>query len=470
MPFRVVELVMMLVLIGLGGAHVAVAKPPAVSSHCSGTINGFGDGTVYYVSPTGSDSNGGTSPCSPWQSMTKVEAAGLLPGDTVAFRGGQSFSAPLSPYSNENGTSSEPITFTSYGAGPATLSAGVFLGSVSYLTLDDLNVTNPSGPGVFSSSTGTGVTGLVIQRSTISNTSTYGIASRLALDASWTVRGSTIQNTGDSGIFFLGSGLTATGNTIRDAGTNPGITWPKHGVYAKGPNVTILDNTIAGAQTSGVSLRYQNDIVQDNRIAGGQKGIDFNSETTTPGTTYVLGNTISGTRDTGISISTGSEPLQESFVIASNTVSGAGNYAAYFISGSPSLKLANNLFETAGTGYLNMPSPVNYTAASYGENDDLWYGESSSAPFFLNGSARTFATYSGWFGAGAVSNDLTNSDPLLNTTTWELGSGSPAIGAGTLTVRGITYAHVTSCPIAGSRALLQWQYCGAETAPNLGSH
>jgi len=148
---------------------------------------------------------------------------------------------------------------------------------------------------------------------------------------------------------------------------------------------------------------------------------------------------------------------------------GAGNYAAYFISGSPGLTLANNLFETAGTGYLNVPSPVNYTAATYGEHYDVWYGGSSSAPFFLNGSGRTFATYSGWFGTGAVSHDLT-SDPLLNTTTWALGSGSPAIGAGTLTVPGITYIHVTTCPISGSTTLLHWQYCGAETAPSMGSH
>jgi hypothetical protein len=54
----------------------------------------------------------------------------------------------------------------------------------------------------------------------------------------------------------------------------------------------IIGNTIVRSQTSGVSLRCQNDVVQDNTITGGQKGIDFSSESATGGTTYVLGNIV----------------------------------------------------------------------------------------------------------------------------------------------------------------------------------
>jgi hypothetical protein len=56
---------------------------------------------------------------------------------------------------------------------------------------------------------------------------------------------------------------------------------------------------------------------------------------------------------------------------------------------------------------------------------------------------------------------------MLDTTTFALDGGSPAIGAGSLTVPGIAYTHVASCPIAASAVLLAWQYC-AKT-PDIGS-
>jgi hypothetical protein len=453
------------VLLGLLPALPSTAR----ASECLGRIPGAPVGTVYYVSPTGNDANGGTSPCAPWQSMTKVDSAGLRPGDTVAFEGGQTFTAPLSPHSNESGTRSRPLTVTSYGSGQALLAGGVFLRSIGYLTLTDLSVTNPSGPGIYSSASGTGVAGIVIEGSAITNTSSYGIASNLAADAGWTVQGDVITSTGDSGIYSRGGALTVTANTITDAGTNAAIGWPKHGVYAKGPGAVVIGNTIAGSQTSGVSLRYQNDVVQDNTITGGQKGIDFSSESATGGTTYVLGNTVSGTADTGFSMSAGTQPLHEAFVVASNTIDAAANDGAYLSSGSPSLTLADNLFEQSPSGsYLSMPSPATYTNRTYSEHNDLWYGNSSSTPFLVNGTARTFSAYASWFGAGAVGNDLTSTAPLLDPTTFALGANSPALGAGTASVPSVTYARVASCPASGSTTPLVWQYCG--TAPDIGSH
>src|SRR5689334_5234593 len=51
--------------------------------------------TTYYVSPTGSDSNAGTSPASAFQSIAKVNALDLEPGDQVLFQGGQTFSGAI---------------------------------------------------------------------------------------------------------------------------------------------------------------------------------------------------------------------------------------------------------------------------------------------------------------------------------------------------------------------------------------
>src|SRR5262249_5041856 len=47
-----------------------------------------GTGTTYYVSPSGSDSNPGTSPASAWRTVSRVNRADLSPGDAVLFQGG----------------------------------------------------------------------------------------------------------------------------------------------------------------------------------------------------------------------------------------------------------------------------------------------------------------------------------------------------------------------------------------------
>jgi hypothetical protein len=72
---------------------------------------------TYYVSPTGSDTNDGTTELTPWQSAAKVSSLTnlLQPGDSVLFeRGGvwrQQLKVPRS------GTNGNPIVFGAYGSG-----------------------------------------------------------------------------------------------------------------------------------------------------------------------------------------------------------------------------------------------------------------------------------------------------------------------------------------------------------------
>jgi len=77
--------------------------------------------TTYYVSSTsGSDANSGTSSASPWQTLAKVNAQTLAPGDSVLLRRGDSWNESLIPSSS--GTSANKISFDAYGAGaPPTL-------------------------------------------------------------------------------------------------------------------------------------------------------------------------------------------------------------------------------------------------------------------------------------------------------------------------------------------------------------
>jgi hypothetical protein len=76
--------------------------------------------TTYYVSPTGSDSNSGTSPTQAWRTINHVDQVEFRPGDQVLFQGGATFVGNLTFDSQDVG----PITVGSYGVGQATIDAG----------------------------------------------------------------------------------------------------------------------------------------------------------------------------------------------------------------------------------------------------------------------------------------------------------------------------------------------------------
>ncbi|WP_245740091.1 right-handed parallel beta-helix repeat-containing protein [Nonomuraea maritima] len=73
-------------------------------------------GTTYYVdSRSGDDAAAGTGARTAWKTLERVNAAELKPGDTIAFRRGSSFTAPLTL--SASGTAARPITVKAYGSG-----------------------------------------------------------------------------------------------------------------------------------------------------------------------------------------------------------------------------------------------------------------------------------------------------------------------------------------------------------------
>ncbi len=66
-------------------------------------------GTTYYVAPDGKDSNAGTSPDAPWQTLTKVSSAVLKSGDSVLFQRGGIYRGQLKTQMG--------VTYSAYGTG-----------------------------------------------------------------------------------------------------------------------------------------------------------------------------------------------------------------------------------------------------------------------------------------------------------------------------------------------------------------
>ncbi len=124
-------------------------------------IAGIANATTYYVSNSGSNSNNGTSPSTPWQTLSKVQSAGnngtIRAGDFILFKKGDSFTgtimwATIYGGSCPSGTATSPITFGSYGTGAkpifqAVTPSGIFwiLGP-SYIVIDGLNITDLTFP------------------------------------------------------------------------------------------------------------------------------------------------------------------------------------------------------------------------------------------------------------------------------------------------------------------------------------
>lgn len=91
--------------------------------------------TTYYVSPTGSDGNSGTSLSAPWQTVQHAFSS-VAAGDTVEFRGG-GYPASCSPtpcYSQAleaSGTSTSVIMFTNYPGEVAIIQGDTKIGEYS---------------------------------------------------------------------------------------------------------------------------------------------------------------------------------------------------------------------------------------------------------------------------------------------------------------------------------------------------
>lgn len=74
--------------------------------------------TTYYVSTSGDNSNNGTTTSTPWATVAKVNGTSFTAGDSILFKAGDEWtSGTMQLVVPSSGSSGNPITFGSYGAG-----------------------------------------------------------------------------------------------------------------------------------------------------------------------------------------------------------------------------------------------------------------------------------------------------------------------------------------------------------------
>lgn len=230
----------------------------------------------YYIDPAGSDSNPGTSPANPWQSLGKVNGTVFQPGNKVLFKRGGTWVGTLSPQGS--GNSSAKITLGSYGEGAKPLINGngnwavITLSSQSYWTIDGFEVTNPAGNDSSRS-------GIRVDWSGSGTMQGIEILNNDVRD----VRG--IKNVNDGGrnnggIFFWinepgkADGVLIQGNTVKNI-HGQGIAFNAEAEYMGGgmnyancsPNVVARGNTVLTTSGDGIlMLGTDNELVEHNEV------------------------------------------------------------------------------------------------------------------------------------------------------------------------------------------------------------
>lgn len=120
---------------------------------------------TYYISHDGNDINDGLSTSSAWSSLSHINTIDFKPGDEILLEGGQVFSGTIQLDSSDEGTTTNPVTISSYGTGRATINAtngaGIYLSNASGVNVNNLIITGDGsdhdGIDIFVNQTTTGI-------------------------------------------------------------------------------------------------------------------------------------------------------------------------------------------------------------------------------------------------------------------------------------------------------------------------
>lgn len=136
------------------------------------------DGRTYFVdSENGNDGNSGLTQANAWRTTSRVCAETYLPGDKILYKSGQVFVGAFT--AKGSGTVQSPVYVGAYGGETKPVlttvdsSAAVNLCDVSYWTVENLDITSPSGGGVVIRFGDTTVYGITLKNLTLHDINNY---------------------------------------------------------------------------------------------------------------------------------------------------------------------------------------------------------------------------------------------------------------------------------------------------------
>ena len=449
---------------------------PAANAACS---------TYYVSSSSGSDGNNGCSTSAPWQSLAKVNATTFTAGNQILFQDGGSWSGELTPQGS--GASGNPVVISSYGSGSAPIIAGagaaasILLTNQQYWTIQNLEITNTAASAALRSgiqlqnNTSGILNGIHIVNNNIHNvlgfwnsnasvqpSTSSGIAFNLSDSYStngWNdvlIQGNTLNHV-DAGAVYIGS-LAGSGhatdtsnvviqnNTINDAGGNDIVC-----IFCASPLVQNNVATASGYRYSGAGLwmavntggnwQYNEVSGQWREMWDGQAfDIDWDNSNVTLQYNYTHDNTF-GFMEFCCSESGGATNSTVRYNISQNDGSNNAVFGQlYGATTTGTTRLYNNTVYNSNNAWITNSTP-NGTNVIFNNNIIYKTGTGGYAGGATVWSHNLF--YGNHPSSEPADSSKITSDPKLvspggagngrsTASAYQLQTGSPAIGAGTL--------------------------------------
>lgn len=295
--------------------------------------NLLGNGSTYYVSPTGSDSNSGSA-SSPWATLQHA-ADTALAGDTVIVEAG-TYTTGMNIIGAEGGTQEDPIRFV---ANPGAVITHCATEGIN-ANLAGINIENTGGYYL--------IEGFDVESD--------GSMTRAGIRVADSNNVTLINNLVDHayiGIFASDSNALLVQNNTCENSTD------QHGIYISGcSQYTILGNTIFGNNWDGLHLNISGDmpntggIIENNLIySNNLSGIDMEGVTNS----YFANNVIVGNAKHGITLHNldqANTPACTGNYFINNTIAGNGGFAIQMAAGGNVLNmLFNNILLGSGGLY-----------------------------------------------------------------------------------------------------------------------